>query len=65
MRKTLGEKEIKYIRNEIASMKMRLRQIENYRKKISEVLDGMSIEEAEKTFKPIRQKPKPKKKQKK
>lgn len=53
MRKELSENDIKFVRNEIRCMKLRIRQIENYRKKISEFLDGMSIEEADKAFPPI------------
>ncbi len=48
-----SEEKIKYIRNEIGIMKVRLRQLENYRKKISELIDGKSIKEVEEQYKPI------------
>lgn len=47
----LGIKEKNYIENELRVLNQRRRQMKTYIQKIYAILDGMSIEEAEKKFK--------------
>lgn len=48
---TLGRKELKYLNNELDVLNHRRRQMKTYMQKIKAILNGMSIEEAEKKFK--------------